>query len=582
MKTPYPLRLKRSTLLRRLLTLLCSLHFSVFLTNPAMSAILNWNGGDGDWDTITPNWNFGALWNNSTPDNALFKTGGNTISLTMNITAGSVTFQTMDDSSLTSSSSQSLSFNSFTNTNLLSLRGSIALNANASNAMSVGNKVFYDTSSLNANAQNAVNGANLAFYDSSVLNANAPSALSDGAQAFYNSAVLNANLKSTVSGGMQTFGGNSQLNASASSIIGGTQNFNVNSSLNANGAKAVAGGTQNFDGTSTLNALTTDAVVGGKQNFYFTSKLNANAANAVSSNANITLYESSSIEVNTVNALSSTATINFDNSLGGVGGTLRLNGNNTTIGQINSSNQAGVIENSSSVAATLAVSGNFDSNFTGLIQDGGTGILNLTKAGSGTLILTGSNTYTGNTIVNAGTLLVNNPNGSGTGLGAVNVGTGGTLGGNGYIAGPTSVQGTLEPGTQSNNLTFGNSLTLASTSNTIMRIDGLNSFNHITVEENLLMNGTLTVMFENGYMPNVSQGPVSFDLFDWLAQNGQFNFVNITGLDAGWSWDDSQLYTDGIITVVPEPSTGILLLLSMVGGLVILQYRQTKKLKNVV
>jgi autotransporter-associated beta strand protein len=62
----------------------------------------------------------------------------------------------------------------------------------------------------------------------------------------------------------------------------------------------------------------------------------------------------------------------------------------------------------------------------------GTGAL--TKIGSGTLTLSGANLYTAGTTVSAGTLVVNNASGSGTGTGGVNVNAG-TLGGSGIIGG---------------------------------------------------------------------------------------------------------------------------------------------------
>ena len=58
-----------------------------------------------------------------------------------------------------------------------------------------------------------------------------------------------------------------------------------------------------------------------------------------------------------------------------------------------------------------------------------------TKVGSGTLTLAGNNTYTGTTIINAGTLLLNNSAGSGSGSSAVIVNSGGVLGGTGQIVG---------------------------------------------------------------------------------------------------------------------------------------------------
>ena len=84
---------------------------------------------------------------------------------------------------------------------------------------------------------------------------------------------------------------------------------------------------------------------------------------------------------------------------------------------------------------------NANTIFSGVIQDGG--IVggsggSLTKSGTGTLRLTGANTYTGGTIVEAGTLLVGNSSGSGSGTGMVQV-NGGTLGGKGIISGPVTV-----------------------------------------------------------------------------------------------------------------------------------------------
>src|SRR5262249_54017221 len=80
---------------------------------------------------------------------------------------------------------------------------------------------------------------------------------------------------------------------------------------------------------------------------------------------------------------------------------------------------------------------NLSKTFSGIIQDGGssggTGSA-LTKVGTGKLTLSGANTYTGGTTVNAGTLLVGRSSGSGTGTGPVRV-KAGELGGNGRIGG---------------------------------------------------------------------------------------------------------------------------------------------------
>jgi autotransporter-associated beta strand protein len=84
---------------------------------------------------------------------------------------------------------------------------------------------------------------------------------------------------------------------------------------------------------------------------------------------------------------------------------------------------------------TLSVgNNNLSTTFAGIIQESG----GLTKAGTGTLTLTGANTYSGPTTVTVGMLRVNNSTGSGTGSGPVKI-QAGTVGGTGTIAGPVTI-----------------------------------------------------------------------------------------------------------------------------------------------
>ncbi|PYL09931.1 MAG: hypothetical protein DME33_02745 [Verrucomicrobia bacterium] len=85
-------------------------------------------------------------------------------------------------------------------------------------------------------------------------------------------------------------------------------------------------------------------------------------------------------------------------------------------------------------ANNLTVGNSLGTTFSGVIQDGGS----LTKVGQGTLILTNANTYTGGTTIESGALVLNNPSGSGTGTGAVQVNAG-VLGGRGMIAGAVTL-----------------------------------------------------------------------------------------------------------------------------------------------
>lgn len=94
------------------------------------------------------------------------------------------------------------------------------------------------------------------------------------------------------------------------------------------------------------------------------------------------------------------------------------------------------------------------------------------KLGTGTMALAAANTYNGGTIVEAGTVMVNNSTGSGTGTGSVLVKTGATLGGTGAISGALTLEdgATLAPGSSIESLATG-SLTLAATSTVAIEID---------------------------------------------------------------------------------------------------------------
>ena len=77
--------------------------------------------------------------------------------------------------------------------------------------------------------------------------------------------------------------------------------------------------------------------------------------------------------------------------------------------------------------------------FSGVIQDAGFSVGtggSLTKVGTGSLTLSGANTHTGGTILNAGTLVVANQSGSGTGTLALS-------GPNAYTGGTTIEEGTF-------------------------------------------------------------------------------------------------------------------------------------------
>ena len=76
------------------------------------------------------------------------------------------------------------------------------------------------------------------------------------------------------------------------------------------------------------------------------------------------------------------------------------------------------------------------------------------------------------------------------------------------------------------------------------------------------LDGTLGVTLIDDFRPKA--GDV-FNVLNFASQSGAFDDVFLPDLEGGLSWNDSQLATSGILTVVPEPSTFILTALGLLG-----------------
>ncbi|HXN38458.1 MAG TPA: autotransporter-associated beta strand repeat-containing protein [Solirubrobacteraceae bacterium] len=144
---------------------------------------------------------------------------------------------------------------------------------------------------------------------------------------------------------------------------------------------------------------------------------------------------------------------------------------------------------------------------TGIVSETG-GSRSITKTGTGTMLTSASNTYTGTTTISEGTLIAN-----GSQVGAVLVGPSGTLGGSGTV-GATTVAGILAPtapGLNTGTLSFGATgrldVTLTSVAPVLIptviatgpvAIDPTAALNLVVAPGSVVPRGSSVVLIDNG------------------------------------------------------------------------------------
>ena len=243
--------------------------------------------------------------------------------------------------------------------------------------------------------------------------------------------------------------------------------------------------------------------------------------------------------------------------------------------------------------------------FSGLISDAAVSgsaatVLPVFKVGGGTVTLSNAtgNTYTGNTTVSLGTLLVSNTSGSATGTGNLSVSLGAILGGSGIVtpgAGNSiSVSGSIAPGVGGiGTLTFnGTTATSAvATFNTGATFSFDINATSVTSDKIALTNGASGDFVFNNNVINLSLTGLlvngqSYILFDGTNDN-QFTGLTIGALNkitSGLSYSglvgdftNSYLTLSGgdiVFNAVPEPSTWALLALSLTTVMVLRRRRR--------
>ena len=207
---------------------------------------------------------------------------------------------------------------------------------------------------------------------------------------------------------------------------------------------------------------------------------------------------------------------------------------------------------------------NVDAEMTGVISGALGGI---DKTGTGTLSLTRDNTYTGDTIVSSGTLLINGNQTAANGN--VSVASGATLGGNGTIGGATTITGILAPGNSigtlniSANATWQGAATAGSSTDWKFELGAGNTADLLNITGDFLKDSSLGENFRFDFMGSTATG--TFKLVDWSGTTGfsagNFTYTPLGGGNTGtFAINGSQLD----FTVIPEPGTWALVGLGLV------------------
>ncbi len=191
----------------------------------------------------------------------------------------------------------------------------------------------------------------------------------------------------------------------------------------------------------------------------------------------------------------------------------------------------------------------------------------ITKLGTGTMELTGANTYGGGTNVNAGTLLANNASGSATGSGGVMVNSSGTLGGTGSI---NAGSNNINIGKDTVGMSTGNGGTITGATNGTVGALTLTASNVIfggvsgdfgtfvvdfagATSDRLNITGVLDLSsgFDRLVFNGTPDGTSNYTLATYTSTNGMFD--SLPTLPDGYQLMYGATELD--LVVVPEPST---------------------------
>ncbi len=255
----------------------------------------------------------------------------------------------------------------------------------------------------------------------------------------------------------------------------------------------------------------------------------------------------------------------------GGNGTVHLSGKGTTwtdqafqspkaVVGANSSGQAGtgMIQLDTGAAWKIAGTVTVDAGGTLNVLSGATlTVTNLGLSHGGTTNFTGGNiVLTGGTVTDANFSLPNTA----------------TLAGTGTLSGNLTSDGVVSPGDAPGILTVDGSYVQNADGTLDIGLGGTiagTQYDQFAVMGSASLAGTLDVTLLGTFGPQIGY---SFDLFTAASEIGAFGNIDLPTLGTGLTWDTSDLYASGVITVMPEPAA-----LGLAAGLVLMLGRRSDR-----
>ena len=306
------------------------------------------------------------------------------------------------------------------------------------------------------------------------------------------------------------------------------------------GAVTMAGGTLSVAGSRTL----ANEIVLASASAVDTDGNSLTLAGTVSGAANLTKTGAGTLTLLATNTASGTFTISQGRLVlaqaGGLtnatiapqvtGGLVFSNATRFEIGGLTGAGSLGLTNTSGTGVALVVGNNGAHTTFSGVLSGSGS----LTKTGGGRLELTTANTYSGGTVLESGTLLVNNTTGYGLGSGPLTV-AGGTLGGTGRVSGAVVVNsgGRLAPG---NSIGIQHVGTLTLNTGSVLNWEfqtgpsGPNDQIIVDDFDGLTINGAgFNLLTENGTSPIIHRF-TDFGLYNLIQYTGTLKGLGITAL----------------------------------------------------